>query len=246
MLEKLFESLDEKVFTSELKSNLEAQFNEAVEAQVIVLAEQRIEEKTVELEEKAEEYKAILEQEMKEKEANLLDQIDAYLEKVVEEFIAESKGALDESIKTEKADMIIEAMEAMLVTTGVEISKIVEAKDATDAEVKLAESVAKYDAVIEENIKLEKENAKLLKMGVIAEMKEGLNIIDAEKFSKLAELVEFTNNESYIKKLEVIKESVKTSEVQKEKEEEKIVEKQEKINEKTEKEDLTTSFSHLI
>ena len=35
MLNKLFESLDAKVFTPELKESLEAQFNEAVEIKAV-------------------------------------------------------------------------------------------------------------------------------------------------------------------------------------------------------------------
>jgi Asp-tRNA(Asn)/Glu-tRNA(Gln) amidotransferase C subunit len=45
-------------------------------------------------------------------------------------------------------------------------------------------------------------------MGIIAEMKEGLSIVEAEKFEKLANLVEFTKDEAFAEKLTVIKESV--------------------------------------
>ena len=248
MLKTLFESLDEKVFTSELKESLETKFNEAVELKALEIAATKIEEKTVELEEKAEEFQAILEKEMHEKEAELVDQIDAYLEKVVEDFIAEAKESLDESIKSEKADMIIEAMEAMIVSTGVNIAKIVEDKDSTDPENKLGTLTAKYDSAIEENIKLEKENAKLLKMGVIAELKEGMNVIEAEKFSKLADLVEFENSKSYLTKLDTIRESVMTSKASKvedvvEKEETKIIAEKSEAEKKS---DITLSFTHLL
>jgi len=244
MLEKLFESLDEKVFTSELKQNLETKFNEAVELKALEIAEKNIEEKVVELEEKSEEFKTILEKESQEKENELIDHIDAYLEKVVDDFMTESKEALEESIKSEKADMIIEAMEAMLTSTGVDIARIVEAKDSTDAENKLKEIEDKFNSAIDENIKLEKENAKLLKMGIISEMKEGLSVVEAEKFDRLANLVEFENNKDYVKKLDTIKESVKSSQSKIEKDN-KIDEKVEKINEKVEDKD-TYSFSHLI
>lgn len=208
-ISKLFESLDAKVFTPELRESLETQFNEAVEIKSALMVQEKIAEleaKEVELieslTEKAEEFKEI-------QKAEMVDALDKYLERVVEEFIAESKDALTESIKMEKADMIIEAFDAMLVAGGVEVSRIVEAKDSTDLDAKLEESVSKNDALVEEIISLKAENDSLLKAGVIAEMKEGLSLLESEKFEKLAALVEFTKDEIYAEKLQTIKESVK-------------------------------------
>jgi len=267
-LEKLFESLDEKVFTDELKSNLQETFDSAVaeaskinedtinekvetlaEIKAVEMIAEKVEDKISELEEKAEEFQEILISEAKEKEDALLDQVDLYLEKVVEDFIVEAKDSLDKSLVSEKADMIIEAMDAMITATGVDILKISEAKDETDAELKLAEAIKKYDELMEENLSLEKEKAAMLKMGVIAEMKEGMSNVDAEKFSVMAELVEFDQSEKYVQKLETIKENLGTSSTKK-------VEKEEKIDEKLITEDVkvpavpkarvTTAFSHLI
>jgi len=203
-MEKLFESLDAKVFTTELKEALEVQFNEAVEA--------RIEEEIDSLSEKSEKHIEFLSEKAEEyvemKQEEMTESLDKYLERVVEEFVLEAKESLHESIKSEKADMIIEAFDSMLTATGVEVAKIVEAKDETSVTKELEESVQKYDVLIEENITLKDENSTLIKMGVIAELKEGLSIVESEKFEKLAELVEFNRNEEYSTKLKTIKESV--------------------------------------
>lgn len=213
MLEKLFESLDEKVFTAELKESLEAQFNEAVETKAAMIAEARIEEEIDSLNEKSEQHIEFLNEKAEEyvemKQTEMVEHLDKYLERIVEEFVAEAKAALDESVKTEKADMIIEAFDTMLTATGVEVAKIVEAKDQSSVEKKLEESVEKYDSLVEENISLKEENEKLIKLGVIAEMTEGLSIVEAEKFKKLADLVEFSRDDAFAEKLETIKESVK-------------------------------------
>jgi hypothetical protein len=264
-LEKLFESLDEKVFTDELKNSLQETFDAAVieaskvtedeinekvetlaEVKAVEMIAEKVEDKISELEEKAEEFQAILEEEAKEKESTLLDQVDLYLEKVVEDFIVEAQDALDESLKAEKADMIIEAMDAMIVATGTDILKISEAKDDTDAELKLAESIEKYDELMEENLALEKEKANMMKMGIIAELKEGLNVVEADKFEKLADLVEFSYDTSYLNKLETLKESLGNTKIV-----EKVEEKEEKqrpLVEKVEDEkvSLATAFSHLV
>ncbi len=213
MLEKLFESLDEKVFTPELKKALEAQFNEAVETKAESIAEAKIEEEIDSLNEKAEQHVEFLNKKAEEyiamKQAEMVESLDKYLERVVDKFVAEAKDLLAESVKSEKADMIIEAFDAMLVATGVQVAKIVEAKDDTAVETKLAENTAKYDALVEENIALSEENKKLIKMGVISKLKEGLSLVEAEKFEKLAELVEFSKSGEFLTKLTTIKESVK-------------------------------------
>lgn len=213
MLEKLFESLDEKVFTPELKKALEAQFNEAVETKAESIAEAKIEEEIDSLNERAEQHVEFLNKKSEEytamKQTEMVESLDKYLERVVDKFVAEAKDLLAESVKSEKADMIIEAFDAMLVATGVQVAKIVEAKDETAVETKLAENTAKYDALVEENIALSEENKKLIKMGVISELKEGLSLVEAEKFEKLAELVEFSKSGEFLTKLTTIKESVK-------------------------------------
>jgi len=213
MLEKLFESLDEKVFTDELKEALEAKFNDAVETKASVIAEAKIETEIETLNEKAEAHIEFLTKKAEEfveiKKTELVESLDKYLDRITDEFVAEAKETLDESVKSEKADMIIEAFDTMLTATGVEVSKIIEAKDETAAEAQLAETVEKYDALIEENITLQDENDNLIKMGVIAEMTDDLSIVEAEKFKKLADLVEFTKDVTFAEKLETIKESVK-------------------------------------
>jgi hypothetical protein len=213
MLERIFESLDEKVFTPELKKALEAQFNEAVETKAESIAEATIEEEIDSLNEKAEQHVEFLNKKAEEyitmKQEEMVESLDKYLERVVDKFVAEAKELLAESVKSEKADMIIEAFDAMLVATGVQVAQIVEAKDETAIETKLVESTAKYDALVEENIALSEENKKLIKMGVISELKEGLSLVEAEKFEKLAELVEFSKSGEFLTKLTTIKESVK-------------------------------------
>lgn len=267
-LEKLFESLDEKVFTDELKGSLQETFDAAVaeaskinedtinekvetlaEVKAVEMIAERVEDKISELEEKAEEFQEILVEESKEKEEELLEQVDLFLEKVVEDFLEEASETLSESLQAEKADMIIEAVDAMIIATGADILKISEAKDNTDAELKLAESIEKYDELMEENLALEKEKAKMMKTGVIAEMKEGLSAVDASKFDIMANLVEFDYSETYVEKLETIKENLGTTKV--DEKVEKVEKKETKImNEDVKKTDakaqILTAFGHLL
>jgi hypothetical protein len=242
MLEKLFESLDEKVFTPELKDALEVQFNEAVEAKAATVADERIEEAVEALNEKSEAHIEFLNEKadafVEMKQAEMVESLDKYLDRIVSEFLSEAQDALDASVKSEKADMVIEAFDSMLTATGVEVAKIVEAKDESAVEAKLEESVVKYDSLVEENIALKEENETLIKMGVVNEMKEGLSLVEAEKFEKLAGLVEFTKDEAFAEKLETIKESVKGAVEAKEEELEESV--------KEEAAEAAPAWAHLV
>jgi len=244
MLEKIFESLDQKVFTPELKESLEAQINEAVELKSSVIADdiieekidflnekseehiQMLDEKSEEyiqmLDEKSEEYIRMLDEKVEEyadtKQVDMLESVDNYLDRIIDEFADYADDALNQSLKSEKASMIIEAFDSMLVATGVEVAKIVEAKDDGTAENQLEKSIEKYDSLIEKNIALNdqndtinEENNTLIKMGVITEMKEDLSIVKAEKFERMASMVEFTKDETFVNKLERIKDMVEGS-----------------------------------
>ena len=244
-ISKLFESLDDKVFTADLKESLEIQFNEAVELKV----QELVEAKTLALEEKAEEY-AEMKVEMIEEKAEefvekkmqeLSESVERYLDRIIEDFINESKEKLEESIKSEQSEMIIEAFDSLLVATGVELSKIVEAKEENDEKSKLEESIKKYDNLVEENISLKEENDKLVKLGIINEMKEGLSLLESEKFEKAASIVDFSRDNSYVNKLEIIKESILGTVESKKEEKEVIVE-----SVKESKIEIKNDFSHLI
>lgn len=224
MLEKLLESLDKEVFTAEMVESIMTQFNESVELKAKEIADaqlaeavekalaeakeaqeiavqEAVEAKTAEIEEKATSF-------VEDKIAEINESLDLYLGKVVDEFIAESKEKLNESLKAEKADMIIEAFESMLSMGAMDVMKIAEAKDQSYADAKLTESVQKYDELMTEHLSLKKENIELIKTGIISEMKEGLSLVESKKFETLAAMLPFSRDEKYVKELEVIKESV--------------------------------------
>ena len=204
MLENLFEAIDDSILSADLKADIEKSFNEAVEAKVSEL----VTEKEKELEAKADTF---VEAEIAKEVEALKERVDSYLELTVEKFVTESEAKLEESLKTANADMVIEAFDSMILATGVKLADIKEARVETpDAklEAKLDEKTKEYDALVEEMLQKDKKFDEILKAGVISEMKEGLSLVEAEKFDKLANTVTFTRDEAYAQKLEVIKESV--------------------------------------
>lgn len=208
MLETLFEAIDKEILTPELKSDLESSFNEAVETKAKEQAEVLLEAEKSRLEEAANEY---AEKIIAEKSAELAESVESYLDRVTSEFIAESKASMNESIANSNAELIIEAFQAAMISAGVSIAKIEEAKDESMVESALEDKTAKYDAAIEEILEKSKQIEELTKTGIILEMCEGLSLVESDKFKKLADQISYEKNDSYLAKLEVIKESVKGS-----------------------------------
>lgn len=212
----LFESLDEKVFTPELKKSLSEKFDSAVEEKAktyaIIMADELAESKIDALDEKAQQYGEYLLKESQSKideyKEELNEKITEYMDLVVQEFVSEARTALDESLKSEKADMLIEAFDSMLVASGVEFTTIMEAKNLNESSTS-ADNSDRVDSLVEEVLKLKEENTQLMKMGLVAELSEGLTLVQAERFARLSKLVDFTNGKEYAEKLETVLESVK-------------------------------------
>ncbi len=238
MIDKLLESLDGDIFSTELKESMLNEFNDA-----LVLAESRIrEEITSEYDNKFNEmmneafnemvevYDEKMEVAVNEMKEELIEeyegkfnemsetvqgQLDSFLDSVIDGFVEDVTSKLQESLNAEKADMIIEAVESMIVATGVDIAKIAESKNETSSEYKIQESKAAYNKLMQEHIELKNEKNEILKQAIIMEMKEDLTLVESQKFENLAKMVEFREDGSFIKKLETIKESI-SKKVQKE------------------------------
>lgn len=233
-MNKLFESLDEKVFTPELKEQLEAEFNAAVEDRANLIAESKLEDEKVNLDKICQEYKQQLdesyrelvsekEKEFEEKYQKLseayvnecLEEINekvaAYTDDVVNDFVNEIKDTLSNDVSIKRSEAIIECVKAQTILTAVKLDDLEEAEEKLHEEDQATvESLQnKINTLMNENIELKNTNNELLKAGIINEVAEGLNVVEAEKFKNLAEsFVEFTNDKSYIEKLEALKESV--------------------------------------
>ena len=235
-MEQILENLN---ISEEIKSELTESFDKAVIVEATKLAESK--------EESYEEYMVAQLEEMK---AKLEDTLDAYLETVVEKFVEDNTFAIEESVKTEKYEAVLEGFNSLMIATGVEIAQIAEAKEEGSELAELAESIEKSeelaDRVMAENIELKKRNAELLKTGLVKESSENMTAIQKDKFLKLAQVVEFDESDpiSFIDKLDTIVESVKgEKEIQKsEKVEEKV---EEKVITESNKDSWKTSASHL-
>jgi hypothetical protein len=213
-MEELFESLE---LNEETKTKLAEAFDKAVMAKTVELLDEHVEVKL-------KEERELLEEEYQEKVEALENTLDGYLQSVVEEFVEENKPVYEAQIQEEKVKTLLEMFDSMLKVAGVTMVDINEAHEEyheeNDIENRLARLEEKLNQKQEELQEARKEADQYLKSGVILEMKEGLTLLEAEKFEKLAEMVTFTRDESYVNALETIKESIVDSREENEKIEE--------------------------
>ena len=197
-LTPILESMDIDV---ELKAQLSEAFDKAVLETVTEKMDEYVE---TQLTEKTQ----LLEEEYKEKVEYLTEALDGYLSTVVEEFIEENAPTFEAQIEEEKTKTLLEAFDTMVKVLGVDMMTIAEAKDESGLEAKVEKLDEEVSNLADKLVEAKREADKYLKMGLISELKQDLTVIEGEKFEKLAEMVEFSRDPSYVQKLETIKESI--------------------------------------
>lgn len=205
------EKVNEKVkelkakFKNELNEHTEQLIQQGEEYAKYVREEERkaINEHINKLNELAEEYVDLTCKE-------IIENLDMYAENVINEFINDYKDKLDMKVNESNTNVILDMFSTLCLKTGIGLKEINEAKAEKDNAKKEedADLLERYNKEVNENIRLRKENNNLIKAGIINEMKDGLTILQAQKFEKIAETIDFTRDENFINKLKSIKENI--------------------------------------
>jgi hypothetical protein len=254
-MKEILQSLDESVFTPELKLQLQEAFEshlaaitEKYEKQISELSEKSdiyasmiheeyeakysaLEEKAREyaeyakseyaaLEEKVEKYSEYVQEQheakLAEQEANIekyaeylqekyAELVDMYLDRVVEEYLQENKLVVEASINESKVKALLEGISSVMLHSGVELSQIVEATKSNSNSNKIAELESELAKVLRENSALKKVNESAKREKIVYTLSENLTLAQKDKFSKLADIIPFVNEEAFTAKLETIK-----------------------------------------
>lgn len=216
MIEILKNVLNEDVLTSELQTEIENKFNEAVEEKSRQLVEERIQEEKQNL---IEEYDAKLE--------DLNEMLIAKLDKFLSEEVSNFKDSINERLKhdldIEQADAIIEAFDSMVIASGADLMSI-QSKFEEKTSSKEKELTEKLDSTIAKNLELKTKVQELEKEVTLSEACKDLTISEAEKLRKVASL--YPVDEDFAEKVKVLKESIleKVEETPKEEKKEEIKE----------------------
>lgn len=145
-------------------------------------------------------------EELKTTREEMVEQIDGYLNYVVEKFMEENKVAIENGLRTEIAEGFMEGLKNLFTESYIEVpeSKV----DLVD---ELSEQVddleARLNETTEASIKQSQELEELKRDAIIREHSRDLAETQVEKLKSLAEDIDFENEETFAKKVATIKES---------------------------------------
>ena len=151
-------------------------------------------------------YDKKLTEETSKSKDELVEKVDSYLAYVVEEWMKENELALERGIKGEIAEDFISGLKKLFEDHYIDVPdekyNVLE-----DQSSKIEELNKKLNESIEKNVELTKENGEHKRQNIIDEASKELADTQKEKFNKLAEEVEYSNEEDFTAKVKTIKES---------------------------------------
>ena len=151
-------------------------------------------------------YEEKLKEESEKAKGELVEKVDSYLSYVVEEWMKENELALERGIKGEIAEDFISGLKKLFEEHYISVPD--EKYDVLEDQASKIDSLQKkLDEEIEKNVELNKENSESKRASIVAEMGEDLAETSKEKFNKLAEEVEYKNEEDFRAKVSTVKES---------------------------------------
>ena len=153
-----------------------------------------------------ESYEQKLEESISAIQTEMEENVDAYLNYAVAEWIQENKIAIESNLKTEIMESFLEGLKGLFEEHHIDIPEddvpVVEA---------MAEEIAALEAQInettEKNIELQKQLAEAEVLKAADELSEGMTDTQKDKFVKLIEAVNYTDASEFRKKASVIKET---------------------------------------
>ena len=185
----------EDSLSEEFKTKAATVFEAAIKSKVKEIAEEM----------QADYDKKLTEETSKSKD-ELVEKVDSYLAYVVEEWMKENELALERGIKGEIAEDFISGLKKLFEDHYIDVPdekyNVLE-----DQSSKIEELEKKLNESIEKNVELSKENGEHKRQNIIDEASEDLADTQKEKFNKLAEEVEYSNEEDFTAKVKTIKES---------------------------------------
>jgi len=150
-------------------------------------------------------YEEKLTEELAAVRSSLSERVDAYLEYVADEWMAENAIAVEHGLRTEMTESFLQGMHSLFSEHYVAIPE--ERFDVVESMVeRLDEMEGKLNEQIERNVALNSRLSEAVSETILADVSEGLAETQKDKLAALAENVEFDSEEGYREKLESLKE----------------------------------------
>ena len=192
--------------TEEFKEKTSVIFEAAVATRVnleVARLEEELETITTDLEEQ---FNEALEEKSAEIFEDLSEKLDQYLDYVIEQWMEENQLAVENSLRADIAEDFIKGLhnlfaEHYITVPDEQIDLVAEMK------AELEEVKAKLNETIDSKLELENVLNEAVIEATLDDVSTGLVETQIEKFRTLAEGIEFTDAETYRRKLEIIKEN---------------------------------------
>ena len=134
------------------------------------------------------------------------NRIENFLSYACEEWMTENELAIEAGLKAEVTEAFMGGLKKLFIESNINVPD--EALDVVaDMSEKLDDMETRLNEQVEKNIALHEAVGGYRKNEILTETSRGLAEVQKDKFTSLAEAVEFKNEESYREKLEQIKES---------------------------------------
>tara|TARA_A100000171_G_scaffold38741_1_gene38166 strand:- start:960 stop:2108 length:1149 start_codon:yes stop_codon:yes gene_type:complete len=155
------------------------------------------------------------EEDVKAIKEEMAEKMDSYMDYIVEQWADENKLAVEQGLKAELTEDFMKGLKGLFEEHYIDIPEekvdVVEELAAKNEELQ-----SQLSAEIERNVEIKKDLDENSREKMVSSVSEGLTETQKDKFKTLAEGIEFSDKETYQKKLETIKESYFVEETQKE------------------------------
>jgi len=189
-LDEVFSGED---LTEEAKEKFSTIFEAAVSARVSI-EEARLEEA----------YEARLDEEVEEIKEEITTKIDQYLDYVVESWMEDNKLAIESTLRADIAENFMEGLYNLFAESYITVPE--EKLDVVgELKAQIEELETKFDESVNRQLELQSVIDEATMEATFDEVTEGLAATQVEKLRTLAEGIEFTDSESYVKKLSILK-----------------------------------------
>ena len=189
----------EEGLTEDFKEKASTIFEAAVQAKVVEEVNSKMEELEAQLKSDASSESAEFAKELTEK-------VDGYLTYIVEEWMKENELAIERGIRTELVEDFMSGLKTLFTEHYIDLPE--EKVDMVDdLFTKVEDLEGQLDEEINRGVELQKELSQFKKDDALRGATKDLADTETEKISKLAEGIEYENEEQYIEKLNVLKES---------------------------------------
>jgi AcrR family transcriptional regulator len=162
------------------------------------------------MEELETEYSTRLDEELEAAQEAMVESVDKYLSYAINEWIEENKLVLENSLRAEIAEEFIDGLKNLFAEHYIEVPE-----EKTDVVSEMVSRIEELEQMVNEKtdevIALNSEISEAKMAAIVESMTDGLAVTQAEKLKTLCEGLSFDDEETFAKKVQVIRENYFTS-----------------------------------